>query len=141
MSGFSVIENFCYGLYAIAAMLRSDRFPITTDDNKKNVHPKVVADKFAGVFRDEPVTQKLSALMGDQNYGTWKDMRNVLAHRASPGRHHSITLTVGREAEHGPSLWRNSRLDEQVTVDGRRWLASTLRSLLHTAGNFTTTRF
>jgi hypothetical protein len=41
VSGLSVIEGFCYALYAIAAMLRSDRFPITTDENKKNVHPKL----------------------------------------------------------------------------------------------------
>jgi hypothetical protein len=55
----------------------------------------MVSDKFASVFPVEPVTQELTALMGDQNFGELKDIRNMLAHRASPGRHFSITLTTG----------------------------------------------
>jgi hypothetical protein len=57
VTGLSVIESFCYGLYSIAAMLRSDRFPITTNENKKNVEPNMVAAKFASVYPQEPVTR------------------------------------------------------------------------------------
>jgi hypothetical protein len=37
--GLSVVESFCYGLFAIASMLRSDRFPIQTDDEKRRIKP------------------------------------------------------------------------------------------------------
>jgi hypothetical protein len=140
VSGLSVVESFCYGLYGIASMLRSDRFPIQTDDEKRRINPQMVTDKFASVFPGEPVTQELSALMGNQNFGKWKDVRNMLAHRASPGRRHSITLPVGREAERGTSAWGNLTLSEHVTADRRRWLSNTLGSLLRATANFTTTR-
>src|SRR5215212_7163403 len=40
VSGLSVIESFFYGLYAIASMLRSDRFSILTDDEKRKIGPQ-----------------------------------------------------------------------------------------------------
>jgi hypothetical protein len=137
VSGLSAVECFCYGLFAIASMLRSDRFPIQTDDEKRAINPQMVTDKFASVFPGEPVTQELSVLMGDQNYREWKDIRNMLAHRASPGRHHSITVPPGRDT----SAWGNLILDEHVTADRRRWLAGTLRSLLRATATFTAPRF
>src|SRR5215211_5629249 len=130
VSGLSVIESFCYAMYAMAAMIKPGRFPITTSENKKNVHPRMVAEKFASVFSIEPVTQELGALINHQDYEDLKDVRNVLAHRASPARHHSVTHPVGQESEFGPSLWGTWRLDAHLTADRRRWLNSTLSSLL-----------
>lgn len=140
VSGLSVIESFTYGLFAIASMLRSDRFPIQTDDEKRRINPQMVRDKFASVFPGEPVTEELSALMADHTFGEWKDYRNMLAHRGAPGRKISVTIAEPSGAEHRTSAWRNATLDERFTAVRRSWLAGTLGSLLAATADFTTAR-
>src|SRR5215213_7597260 len=98
--------------HLLAQALRSDRFPIATEDDKKKIYPQVVADKFTSVFPNEPVTCAINDLMDDQGFKAWKDLRNILAHRSSPGRHFAITLGGGEE--HRTSQWAAMRVDENL---------------------------
>lgn len=122
-------------------MLRSDRFPIQTDDEKRNINPQMVRDKFASVFPGEPVTEELSALVTDHSFREWKDYRNMLAHHGAPGRTLSVTIAEPSGTEHRTSAWGNARLDDCFTAARRRWLGGTLSSLLAATAEFTTARF
>lgn len=142
VSGLSAIESFYYGLFAIASMLDSNNFPIQTAAAKKSITPGRVVEKFLARFEDENVTITMQDLLNDQKYREWNDRRNILAHRITPGRRMSITVTMGTDdSDYGPLRWGEIYLDERTTPSRRRWLAETLRHLLSAADTFTATRF
>jgi hypothetical protein len=39
VSGLSVIESFCYGLFAIALLMDATKFPTATEKAKKKINP------------------------------------------------------------------------------------------------------
>lgn len=141
VSGLSAIESFCYGLFAIASMQDAMNFPIISAQDKRLIKPRRTAQRFASSFPREDVTKALEDLVNDQNHDEWKDMRNVLAHRSSPGRHLSVTISEGQEAERRTSRWGTIPLDVHTTPSRCRWLAESLRSLLSAANTFTANHF
>jgi hypothetical protein len=66
-------------------------------------------------------------------------MRNILAHRASPGRNFAITIGGGEERR--STKWGDFRLHENFTRDRRRWLARSLSALMKAADSFTAAHF
>jgi hypothetical protein len=139
VTGLSTIENTCYGLYAIASMLDDVYFPIRKAGNKKAIYPESTADRFRTTFPNEDISRSLNRMVNSQEYEDWKEVRNILAHRGSPGR--QIHRTVGSDESHGDTLWFNGiPLTASTTPSRRVWLAATIRTLFRQADSFTRTK-
>jgi hypothetical protein len=139
ITGLSALENTCYGLYAIASMLDDVYFPIKKARNKKAINPESTADRFRTTFPNESLSRALNKMVDTQEYEDWKEVRNILAHRGSPGR--NIHRTVGSSDAHGDALWLNGiSLNASTTPSQRAWLAGTLQTLLREADSFTYTK-
>jgi hypothetical protein len=132
VNGQSAIECLCYGLHAIASILRPADFPISTQDHLKAIKWHKVAKKFAMVFPGEELTDGLDRLLKSNDFTGWQELRNILAHRATPGR----GINVGGPRD-GIIEWSNIELDKTTTVTRRRWLSQTVDDLLHGADKFT----
>jgi hypothetical protein len=59
VTGLSLIEHTCYGLYAIASMLDEPSFPIKTPKDKKNITPPNTAKRFRKTFPKEDISRDL----------------------------------------------------------------------------------
>ncbi len=136
VTGLSVIESTCYGLYAIASMLDDVYFPIKKAGHKKAISPESTANRFRTTFPTEDLSRALNRMVNSQEYEDWKEVRNILAHRGSPGR--SIRRTAGSGGTYGDSLWLNRiPLDSSTTSSRRAWLAGTLQTIFSEADSFT----
>jgi hypothetical protein len=141
VTGLSVIENTCYGLYAIASMLDDVYFPIKKAGHKKAISPENTADRFRTTFPTEGISRALNRMVNSQEYEDWKEVRNILAHRGSPGRIVRRTHVEGSGETHGDALWlKGIPLDASTTPSRRVWLAGTLQTLLREADSFTRTK-
>lgn len=131
-NGLSTIESFCYGLFAIGAMIDPETFQITTDKQMSKVKPKKTAKKFEGRFAEEGITSALQHMRGSHKYRDWKVVRNILIHRTAPGR----TIRLGGPRA-SPALWKSGiEIDSNTTPSRREWLAETMRTLLNGADVF-----
>src|SRR3712207_4890015 len=87
VTGVSAIESFCYSLFAIGAMLNLKEFNIIEARHLKAINPKQTTEHFSTVFPNEELTIALAGMLRDAHYDEWCAIRNILAHRAAPGRH------------------------------------------------------
>ncbi len=140
MTGLSVVESTCYGLYAIGSMLDEVYFPLKKPKNKRAISPERTADRFRTTFPNEGISRTLNKVIESQEYDDWNEVRNILAHRGSPGR--TIHRTIGPGADtHGDALWLNGiPLNASTTPSRRAWLADTLQLLLREAHSFARTK-
>jgi hypothetical protein len=139
INGLSAIESTCYGLYAIASMLDDVYFPIKKAKNRRAISPENTANRFRTTFPNDGISRALNRMVNSQEFEDWKELRNILAHRGSPGR--NIHVTVGAGASHGDALWINGiPLDASTTPTRRTWLADTLWTLFQEADSFTLTK-
>lgn len=131
VTGQAALESFCYAAYAIGAMINPNPFPL---DNLKNITPMFASNAYAKAFNGEHLSNALEALIKDADYRTWKDVRNVLAHRSAPGR----VFACGG-SDDGSAVWKpyGIAINDATTPSRRAWLATTLRSLLDAADTFT----
>lgn len=135
VTGLSIIESTCYGLYAIASMLDAASFPIAGAKDKRTISPEHTSDRFRATFPNAGLSRALHATVNSQDYRDWKEIRNILAHRGTPGR--TIHATVGSGVGRNDALWtRGIALDASTTPARRLWLAGTLRTLLQEANLF-----
>ena len=149
VSGYSAIESFCYGLFFIASMLDTvkypiqTKFPVQTEEHRKDISPESTEKKFRAAFSGQDITKALDRSVNDVKYQEWKDRRNMLAHRVKPQRLMSIgSSTAGKpNATYGPVRWGEIHLDKDTTDSRRQWLAKTLRDLLSAADAFTARYF
>jgi ketosteroid isomerase-like protein len=65
------------------------------------------------------------------DFKRWKEVRNILAHRAASGRQFSTG------SEDDTTKWLGIAVDTSTTVDRRKWLAARLRNLVIAADAFT----
>jgi len=136
VTGFSVIESFCHGMFAIGSILKPEKFPFVTPDDKRKVSPEVTADKFGKVFSGESITTALHSMRRSQDFRDWKNMRNILSHRSTPGRHGFF----GGD-RNGEVIWgEKTPIDESTTASRFRWLVDTLDDLLEAADKFTSVK-
>ena len=108
VNGLSFIESFFYGLYWIGSMVDTTSFPVRTGDELKDITVEKTVDHYIRKFGTCPLTDAFGRLRyrdssGDakptSEYREWKDIRNILAHRAHYGR----TIHVGSP---GGVVWR-----------------------------------
>jgi hypothetical protein len=134
VNGLSVIESFFYGLYWIGSMVDTTSFPVRTKENDlKKITVEKTVKKYIRKFSTCPLTDAFSRLTSTDEYDKWKDIRNILAHRAHYGR--AIVDSIGGP---GGVVWRcqDIPLTDQFTTTRRQWLASTLAELMKGAEIF-----
>lgn len=134
----STIESFCFGVYGIGRMKDPAAFNAQTErDITVQATSNAVKARFGGTALD----RELAALGGDATWERVKEIRNVLAHRVSPG----ITIFVsgyasrsGRPPPAGvlppprPAEWtgRNVALEPGLVTDPRSWLGAKVTALV-----------
>jgi hypothetical protein len=139
VSGMAVLESFCYGLYAMASLVNAAKFPMTTPAELKAIDPWVTRDKFRSRYGREPLSKSLDALLDSSEWQAWREVRNVLSHRSSPGRTFRRTLTSGfgpaSSSTAGPTTWDQFLIviDIDTTATRRAWLAEQLSNLVQGA--------
>lgn len=136
VSGLATIECLHYALFAAGALATpgsaptsegsfpSLKFPLSTEADRRAVTPRCCAKAFRRAFPNEPLSVALADLQKDPDYWEWTDVRNVIAHRLSPGW---TTLPGGEEKYIG---WLGIPLDETTTATRRKWLADWLAKIL-----------
>jgi hypothetical protein len=139
-NGLSAIESTFYGLFAIGAFLNQISFPIVTAKEQQSVTPGATQATYIKAFPKEPILKVFGQLFSDQSYIELKHVRNVLAHRAAPGRQ-TYALLEGSELI--PEEWKllNITMDNKLTQTRRVELARLLTILLLGAQSFVQSKF
>jgi hypothetical protein len=126
VEGPSCIECFYYGFYFVGAMIDASAF--APGINRRNVTPAEVVRRYRCRFQSEGVTETRGAIVESEEMRAWGAVRNLLAHRASPGR---AFFAGSAEAE-----WLDEPLSGNSILKRRLWLADAMQALLARAVNF-----
>jgi hypothetical protein len=101
VNGLSAIECLCCALFAIGAIEEIAQtgqrtnlaFSIKTEKDLKHITPTITTERFQSQFVNVDITATLKNLFDDKSitedaakYKEWKKIRDILAHRAQPGR-------------------------------------------------------
>jgi len=128
-SGFSVLESAFYGLFALGAFVVPAAFPINTPKDQQRISPSSTFDALRKTFAKEPIVTVTSTILSDTAYLEWREVRNILTHRAVPGR--TVFLGIGGDDEL-PDQWKikNIPLNAQMTELRRNELSRLITELL-----------
>jgi hypothetical protein len=132
VTGLSTIESLCFALHAIGSIVKPNEFPIGTEQDLKEITPASTARRFAKSFQGDPLTTALKQLTKSQDFIEWSRLRNILAHRATPGR----AIYVGGPQD-GRIEWADISLDHEATSSRRTWLSGVVLGLLEATDRFT----
>ena len=132
VAGQSAIESLCYGLYAIASILRPDQFPIRTQKDLRAIKWNRTGQLYTSCFPGEGLTTGFDGLARSQEFTAWREQRNILAHRCTPGR----VVNLGGSLD-GITEWSDTELNRSTTSTRRHWLEMTIGDLLKEADQFT----
>jgi len=102
-NGFAAFEAMFYALFAVGSFIDSQAFPLTTPKEQQRVSPSHTADAFKRAFPNDLILDAFAALFVDPSYQRWREMRNVLTHRAAPGRR--VYVGIGT-ADVPPVEWK-----------------------------------
>ncbi len=135
VSGWSSLEAFCYGIYAITAFITPENFPMGTNSERRDVNPKSTSKRLQDIFPGEQLTSTLNSVLATPEMREWKEIRNVLIHRTHPGREISVG---GPPADPSTSSrWKvGIDIDVKTTSVRRSRLSDTLSQLLRDAAKF-----
>jgi hypothetical protein len=128
----SAIESAAYGLFALGAMVMPAGFPLSTPDDQRRVSLAATAARYGVEFGGEPATRALAETVSDHDWSEIVSIRNVLAHRTAPPRHHwrggpNDGRTDWRLAPHGLT---SLNFADEPTARFRAVLAGHLSALL-----------
>jgi hypothetical protein len=126
VEGLSCIECFYYGFYFVGAMIDARTFDPKIDP--RQVAPRTVARFYADRFRTEELAKVIAATTASNDFGAWAAVRNLLAHRAAPGR--------GFYANSEEADWLGQKISGNFVRERRSWLADTMRGLFSPAPRF-----
>jgi hypothetical protein len=135
-NGFSVFEATFYGLFSIGALLSPANFPMSTAKDLQRITPTLTTATITKVFSGDPIQSVLDAILLDAAYIEWREVRNILTHRAAPGR----TFFVGIGGDDVlPDQWKikSIPLDLKMTSTKRAELSRLLRELMQAIDKFT----
>lgn len=114
-------------------------FPLTTQKEQQRVSPSFTNEAFKRAFPGDPILATFTRLFGDSAYQRWRDMRNVLTHRAAPGRR----VYVGIGSDDAPPVeWKlnNMPLDAALVPEHQRELAKLISDVISAGEMFIMTR-
>jgi hypothetical protein len=132
VTGQSAIECLCYSLYAVASIMRPIQFPVQTMQDLVNIEWRKTTGLFSISFPGETLTNALDDLAKSSDFSAWRKQRNILAHRATPGR----VFNHGGP-QNGVIEWSGIHLDRETTITRRQWLSTTITAILIAADSFT----
>jgi hypothetical protein len=139
-SGFSVFEATFYGLFAIGGLIAPASFPLGTPREQQLVTPSSTNASYSKAFPRDPVLADFAMVFGDVTYQAFRETRNILTHRAAPGRR--MFVSIGAD-DAPPTEWKlnDMPLDASIATKGRADLARLVAVLLDAAQRFVTHRF
>ncbi len=85
-NGFSVFEAAFYGLFSLGSLQSPSEFPIATSKDQQRISPSTTMSALKLAFPSSPLNAALNSITNDPAYLEWREIRNVLTHRAAPGR-------------------------------------------------------
>lgn len=134
--GFSIFESAFYGLFAIAGMIRPAGFSLSTPRDQQRVTPSRTAETMKKNFQGDGINTAIDTVMDDPAYQQWREIRNILTHRAAPGRR--IYVGIGSDEELATE-WKvnNLPLSAPLVTDGRADLTRVLEHFLDGIERFT----
>jgi hypothetical protein len=135
----SAIESWLFAMHAAAAMDQAAAFPMATDGELKAVTPSIVSGRFRSTYAGSSISVVIEKLLSEPTYVEWRDLRNVLVHRAAPGRHFfQPPRATPRDAD-----WIDMGIAlDKETLSGRYpWLMSTVDALVQASEEFTAQMF
>lgn len=141
-NGFSVFEATFYGVFALGALLSPADFPIATPRDQQRIAPHSTLAALAKAFPAEPLNTAISNLLADTQFLEWREIRNVLTHRAAPGR--TFFVSIGDPSETPlPDEWKlkGIPLDDKMAPMRRAQLSGQLDELLDGIRDFTLRHF
>jgi len=134
-NGFAAFEAMFYGLFAIGSFINPPAFPLITPKEQQRVSPSYTADAFKRAFASDPILDAFTTLFADPSYQRWRDMRNVLTHRAAPGRR--VYVGIGTD-DAPPVEWKlnDLPLDTALVPKHQGELAQLISDVVIAAGKF-----
>lgn len=141
MNGYAAFESFAYAMFAMGAMLRPDTFPMKTPGDRQAINPRKTKMSFTENFGGTAIEARLSALIGDPRFKRWGEIRNVLAHRCEPPRHHHLSVAGSTPRRTDWEILDGLAIDDQTTASNRPWLATILGGCVTAAEAFATANF
>jgi hypothetical protein len=134
-NGFSAYESLFYGLFVIGSFIDPDSFPLLSQKDQQRVSPNYTANMFFKTFPDDAITDTFESLFSERSYQSWRDMRNILTHRAAPGRR----MYVGLGGDDLPPVeWKlnDLPLDSDLVPNHQRELVRQLSDVIVAGVNF-----
>jgi hypothetical protein len=138
-NGFAAFEALFYGLFAIGSFIDPGAFRLETQKEQQRVSPSHAHETFKRAFVSDPILSAFANLFSDPAYQRWRDMRNVLTHRAAPGRR--MYVGIGRN-DAPPVEWKLNGLplDAALVPSHQSELASLIADVLSASATFVVTR-
>ncbi|MCK5491166.1 MAG: hypothetical protein KAI67_04965 [Candidatus Pacebacteria bacterium] len=134
-SCFSVFESMCYGFFAIGSIVSPEYFFINDSADQRKISPETTKKTYQKAFPNEQITETLIELIADSEFEKIRNTRNILTHRAAPGR--KIYLNIG-EDESLPTEWKlnNKPLNEFIVKSNEDNMKRLLNNLLNAGEEF-----
>jgi hypothetical protein len=126
VGGGAAIECLHFAIFALGGLAKPSSFSLP----ERDVTPKACAKAFREAYPEEPLTLALAELQNDGLLWKWFEIRNILAHRMSPG----WNQYVGGEDER--IEWLNIPLDGTTTAERRKWLIDWVVRILAVSDEF-----
>jgi hypothetical protein len=141
-NGFSVFEAAFYGIFALGALLSPTAFPIAAARDQQRISPQSASAAVAKAFPSEPLNVVIASLLSDAQFLEWREIRNVLTHRAAPGRTFFVSIGDPAAAQL-PDQWKlkGIPLDDQMALTRRAQLSQQLDQLIDGIRDFTFRHF
>ena len=134
-NGFSAFESYFYGMFAIGAILQPGSFPLKTEKDQQNVSPTSTNRAYERAFPADPILTDFRKIFDAAEYREWREIRNILTHRAAPGR--TIYVSIDTDEDIAPR-WKinNISLDASTAATWREHAATLLGVLTRAAVRF-----
>jgi hypothetical protein len=141
-NGVSIFDAFCYGMFALGALLVPRDFPLASPQDERKVNCASTLRGYNSTFQNDPILNALQALMNDQAYKELGRIRNILTHRAAPPRNLSLAINIGSgTAKPSAKILRlDLVIDNRTTAAHRDEIARLLSSVLQATQIFVETR-
>jgi hypothetical protein len=120
----SVLDAFCFALFAIGALRDSANFPLATDPDERNVTWSKMLRAYGKAFPSDPILSELEKIWNDTE--ELRDIRNILTHRAVGAGSFGISVGPSTVPETTTNDRLNISLDATTTSSRRRDVAKLL---------------
>ena len=139
-NGFSIFEACFYSIFSLGAFLSAANFPIATAKDQQRISPASTTAAMVKAFSSDPINKAIDLIISDAVYIEWREIRNILTHRAAPGR--TFFVGIGND-DVLPDQWKikNIPLNEKMASARRADLSKLLNVLMHAIEQFVQSHF